>query len=149
MTLTDKINQDIKTAMLAKDAKKLEALRAIKSGILILKTGKGSGGEISHELEMGLLKKLVKQRRESAAMYRENKRTDLAEEEEYQAVIIEAYLPAQISGEQLREEVKRIIAETGAASMKDIGRVMGAASKKFAGQADNKEISMIVKELLG
>ena len=149
MTLTDKINQDIKAAMLAKDAKKLEALRAIKSGILILKTGKGSGGDVSHELEMGLLKKLVKQRKESATMYRENKRIDLAEEEEYQAGIIETYLPEQITGEQLRTEVKQIITETGAESMKDMGKVMGVASKKFAGQADNKEISMIVKELLG
>ncbi len=149
MTLAEKINEDIKAAMLAKDAKKLEALRAIKSGLLILKTGKGSGGEIPRDLEMGLLKKLVKQRRESAATYRENKRIDLAEEEEFQAGIIETYLPEQITGDQLREEVGRIIAETGAESMKDMGKVMGVASKKFAGKADNREISMIVKELLG
>lgn len=148
MTLTDKINADIKAAMLAKDAKKLEALRAIKSGLLILKTGKGSGGSITHEDEMGLLKKLVKQRRESATMYRENKRTDLAEQEEFQAGVIETYLPEQITGEKLREIVSSVIAETGASGMKDMGRVMGTAAKQLAGKADNKEISMIVKELL-
>ncbi len=150
MTLAEKINEDIKAAMLARDAKKLDALRAIKSGLLIIKTGKGtSGDEIPQELEMGLLKKLVKQRKESAAIYREKGRPELAEEEEFQAGIIEAYLPDQISGDKLREIVKDIIAETGAESMKDMGRVMGTAAKNLAGQADNKEISMIVKELLG
>lgn len=149
MTLAEKINEDIKAAMLAKDAKKLEALRAIKSGLLILKTGKGSSGEIPQDLEMGLLKKLVKQRKESAAIYREKERVELAEEEEYQAGIIEAYLPEQISGDELREIVKSIIAETGAESMKDMGRVMGTAAKQLAGKADNKEISNIVRELLG
>ncbi len=149
MTLAIQINEDIKAAMLAKDAKKLEALRAIKSGLLILKTGKGAAGEIPQELEMGLLKKLVKQRKESAAIYREKGRPELAEEEEFQAGIIEKYLPEQISGDELREIVKGIIAESGAESMKDIGRVMGMASKQLAGKADNKEISMIVKELLG
>jgi len=148
MTLAEKINEDIKATMLAKDAKKLEALRAIKSGLLLLKTGKGAGDTIPEDLEMGLLKKLVKQRKESAAIYREKGRTDLAEEEEFQASIIEAYLPEQITGEALKDIVKNIIAETGAESMKDMGRVMGMASKKLAGQADNKEISMIVKELL-
>lgn len=149
MTLAEKINEDIKSAMLAKDAKKLEALRAIKSGLLILKTGKGASEEIPKDLEMGLLKKLVKQRTESAALYREKDRVDLAEEEEFQASIIKAYLPEQISGDALREIVKGIIAETGAESMKDMGRVMGTASKQLAGKADNKEISTIVRELLG
>jgi len=148
MTLAEKINEDIKATMLAKDSKKLEALRAIKSGLLIIKTGKGAADEIPHDLEMGLLKKLVKQRKESAAIYREKGRSDLAEEEEFQAAIIEAYLPEQISGDALKDIVQNIIAETGAESMKDMGRVMGIASKKLAGQADNKEISMIVKELL-
>ena len=149
MTLTDQINQDIKEAMLAKDSKKLEALRAVKSGLLLLKTAKGtSGDEIPEELEMGLLKKLVKQRNESAAIYREKDRIELAEEEEFQAGIIASYLPEQISGDALREIVKEIIAKTGAESMKDMGRVMGTAAKKLAGKADNKEISGIVKELL-
>lgn len=149
MTLAEKINEDIKAAMLAKDSRKLEALRAIKSGLLILKTGKGAGDEIPRDLEMGLLKKLVKQRRESAAIYREKGRQELAEEEEFQAAIIEKYLPEQIGGEELKAIVKEIIAETGAESIKDMGRVMGTATKKLAGKADNKEISMIVKELLG
>ena len=149
MTLAEKINEDIKAAMLAKDSRKLEALRAIKSGLLILKTGKGAGDEIPKDLEMGLLKKLVKQRKESAAIYREKGRQELAEEEEFQAAIIEKYLPEQIGGEELKAIVKEIIAETGAESIKDMGRVMGTATKKLAGKADNKEISMIVKELLG
>lgn len=148
MTLAEKINEDIKAAMLAKDAKKLEALRAIKSGLLILKTGKGAADEIPHDLEMGLLKKLVKQRAESASLYREKGRVDLAEEEEFQAEIIKAYLPEQISGDELRDIVKDIITELGAESMKDMGRVMGTASKQLAGKADNKEISGIVRELL-
>ncbi len=149
MTLAEKINEDIKATMLAKDSKKLEALRAIKSGLLLLKTGKGAADEIPEDLEMGLLKKLVKQRKESAAIYREKGRPELAEEEEFQASIIEKYLPEQISGEELKAVVKEIISETGAESMKDMGRVMGTAAKKLAGKADNKEISSIVKELLG
>jgi len=149
MTLAEKINEDIKNAMRAKDAKKLEALRAIKSGLLILKTGKGGGDEIPEDLELGLLKKLVKQRKESATIYREKDRPELAEEEEFQAGIIEAYLPEQISGDELRDIVKSIITETGAKSMKDMGRVMGTAAKQLTGKADNKEISNIIRELLG
>ncbi|RLD82035.1 MAG: GatB/YqeY domain-containing protein [Bacteroidetes bacterium] len=148
MTLAEQINEDIKAAMLAKDAKKLEALRAIKSGLLILKTGKGASGEIPQDLEMGLLKKLVKQRKESAAIYRDKDRAELAEVEEFQAGIIEKYLPEQISGDELKAIVQGIITETGAESMKDMGRVMGMVSKKLAGKADNKEVSMLVKELL-
>ena len=149
MTLAEKINKDIKAAMLARDSKKLEALRAIKSGLLILKTGKGaSGEEIPLEQEMALLKKLVKQRNESAALYRDKDRIDLAEVEEFQAGIIKAYLPEQITGDELINIVKDIIAQTGAESMKDMGRVMGMAAKNLAGKADNKEISNIVRELL-
>ena len=149
MTLAEKINKDIKDAMLARDSKKLEALRAIKSGLLILKTGKGaSGEEIPLEQEMALLKKLVKQRNESAALYRDKDRIDLAEVEEFQAGIIKAYLPEQITGDELINIVKDIIAQTGAESMKDMGRVMGMAAKNLAGKADNKEISNIVRELL-
>ena len=133
---------------MAKDSKKLEALRAVKSGLLLLKTSKGAGDDIPQDQEMALLKKLVKQRKESAAIYREKERVELAEEEEFQAAVIEKYLPEQISGDELREIVKGIITETGAESMKDMGKVMGMASKKLAGKADNKEISMIVKELL-
>ena len=148
MTLAEKINADIKAAMLARDSKKLEALRAIKAGLLLLKTGKGASDEIPHDQEMALLKKLVKQRKESAVIYREKGRAELAEEEEFQSSVIDKYLPEQISGDELREIVKGIIAETGAESMKDMGRVMGMAAKQLAGKADNKEISNIVKELL-
>jgi len=149
MTLAEKINEDIKLAMKAKDAKKLEALRAVKSGLLILKTGKGASGDIPEDQEMALLKKLVKQRKESAAIYHEKGRAELAREEEFQANIISAYLPEQISGDALREIVQNIISETGAESMKDMGKVMGTASKQLAGKADNKEVSNIVRELLG
>jgi hypothetical protein len=149
MTLAEKIDKDIREAMLARDSEKLEALRAVKSGLLLLKTGKGAAaGDIPAEMEMALLKKLVKQRNESAGIYREQGRTDLAEEEEFQARIIGNYLPDQISGEQLRELIRAIISESGAEGMKDMGRVMGMATKKLAGKADNKEIAGMVRELL-
>lgn len=149
MGLEVKINDDIKQAMLAKDKRKLEALRAIKAGLLLEKTGKDvSSGEIPESIELKLLQKLVKQRKESAAIYREKDRVDMAEEEEFQANIIENYLPAQMSADEVAEIVKNIIAETGASTMKDMGRVMGAASKKLAGKADNKMISELVKNHL-
>jgi uncharacterized protein len=149
MTLAEKINDDINAAMPAREAKKLEALRAVKSGLLLLKTGKGTAaGDISAEMEMALLKKLVKQRNESAAIYREQNRTDLAEEEEFQAKIIGSYLPEQISGNQLRDLIRHIISENGAEGMKDMGKVMGMATKQLAGKADNKEIAGMVRELL-
>jgi uncharacterized protein YqeY len=149
MSLAEKINNDIKQAMLAKDKRKLEALRAIKSGLLLLKTGKDtSSGEIPESVEMQLLQKLVKQRREAAEIYNSKGREDLAEEEAFQAGIIEQYLPRQMDDEELKEVVQEIIAETGAASVKDMGKVMGVAAKKLAGKADNKKISLFVKELL-
>lgn len=150
MSLEIKINNDIKQAMLAKDKKKLEALRAIKAGLLLEKTGKDlSGGEIPESVELKLLQKLVKQRKESAAIYTEKGRTQMAEEELYQAGIIEAYLPEQMSEEDIEKVVQKIIEETGAASMKDMGRVMGIASKQLAGKADNKLISSIIRQKLG
>ncbi len=143
------INEDIKRAMLAKDMRKLGALRAIKAALLLEKTGKDvSSGEIPESVELKLLQKLVKQRRESAAIYTEKGREDMAEEEVYQADIIENYLPKQMGEDEVVTLVKEIIAETGASSIKDMGRVMGAASKKAAGRADNQFISKIVKELL-
>jgi uncharacterized protein len=149
MNLEIIINEDIKQAMLAKDMRKLGALRAIKAALLLEKTGKDvSSGEIPESVELKLLQKLVKQRRESAAIYSEKGRTDMAEEEIYQADIIENYLPKQMGEEEVVALVKEIIAETGASSIKDMGRVMGAASKKAAGKADNQFISRIVKELL-
>lgn len=148
MSLEQKINDDIKAAMLAKDKMKLEALRAVKSAILLAKTDKGAGGDIAEDAEMKILQKLVKQRRDSAQLFNEQGRADLAEEEQFQLEIIEKYLPAQMSEEDVTAVVVSIIEETGASSMKDMGRVMGMASKKLAGQADNKLISEIVKKKL-
>lgn len=150
MSLAEKINTDIKQTMLARDKRKLEALRAIKAGLLLAKTGKDtSSGEIPETIEIQLLQKLVKQRRESAEIYKQQNRTDLAEEEIFQADIIQTYLPQQISEDEIIGIVKTIIAQTGASGMKDMGKVMGAASKQLAGKADNKKISVIVKSLLG
>jgi len=149
MSLEIKINNDIKQAMLAKDKRKLEALRAIKAGLLLEKTGKDvSGGEIPESVELKLLQKLVKQRKESAAIYHEKGRNDMAEEEEYQADIIEQYLPAQMSEEDVKKILQNAITDMGAASMKDMGRVMGVVTKQLAGKADNKLISEIVKQIL-
>jgi uncharacterized protein len=150
MSLEIQINNDIKQAMLAKDSRKLNALRAIKAALLLEKTGKDvSSGEIPESVELKLLQKLVKQRRESATIYVAQNRADLAEEEDFQAAIIEKYLPEQLSEEQIKAIVAAIITETGATSVKDMGKVMGAATKKVAGKADNQLISRIVKELLG
>lgn len=148
MTLEERINADIKAAMLAKERKKLDALRAVKSAILLLKTN-GSGEAISEEAEIACLQKLVKQRKESAELYKQQNRMDLYEDEAFQQAVIEAYLPEQMSEEEIRTELQKIISETGASSMKDMGKVMGAAQKAFAGRADNKLVSTIVKELLG
>lgn len=148
MTLEERINADIKAAMLAKERKKLDALRAVKSAILLLKTN-GSGDAISQEAEIACLQKLVKQRKESAELYKQQNRMDLYEDEAFQQAVIEAYLPEQMSEEEIRTELQKIISETGASSVKDMGKVMGAAQKAFAGRADNKLVSAIVKELLG
>jgi uncharacterized protein YqeY len=148
MSLEKFINDDIKTAMLAKDKRKLEALRAVKAAIILAKTDKGSTGEIAEDTEMKILQKLVKQRKESAAIYKQQGRNDLAEEESFQLTIIEKYLPEQMTENEVRKIITEIIAETGAVSVKDMGRVMGIATKKLAGKADNKLISGLVKELL-
>ena len=149
MSLAESINDDIKAAMLARDARKLEALRAIKAALLLVKTGKDvSSGEIPEDVELALLQKLVKQRKESASIYREQNRPDLAETEEFQAEIIEKYLPEQISEEELEAIIKEIIEASGATDIKEMGKVMGMASKKLAGKADNKIIAGIVKQAL-
>lgn len=148
MTLEERINADIKAAMLAKERKKLDALRAVKSAILLLKTN-GSGDAISQEAEIACLQKLVKQRKESAELYKQQNRMDLYEDEAFQQAVIEAYLPEQMSEEEIRTTLQNIVSETGASSVKDMGKVMGAAQKAFAGRADNKLVSAIVKELLG
>ena len=149
MSLEVKINNDIKAAMLAKDKKKLEAIRAIKSAILLEKTGKNtSGGEITEDVELKLLQRLVKQRKESAEIYKSKDRLELAKEEEFQALVIEKYLPEQINEDELTNIIKKIIENTGASGIKDMGKVMGMAIKEAAGRADNKIISVITKKLL-
>lgn len=134
--------------MRTRDHKRLEALRAIKAAILLEKTSKGSGGEVAGQVEMQILQRLVKQRQESAALYEEKGRHELAEEESYQASVIGEFLPEQMSEEEIEAKVKDIIAATGAESMKDMGKVMGAATKELAGKADNKVIAETVKKLL-
>ncbi|MCD4663667.1 MAG: GatB/YqeY domain-containing protein [Bacteroidales bacterium] len=148
MSLEKVINNDIKTAMLAKDKKKLEALRAVKAAILLAKTDKGVDGEITKDTEIKILQKLVKQRKDSAELYKSQGRDDLAEEENFQLSVIEKYLPEQMDEDEIRKTIQGIITETGASSMKDMGRVMGMSTKKLAGKADNKIIASIVKELL-
>lgn len=145
MALEEKINSDIKTAMLARDAAKLEALRAVKSAILLLKT---SPEGYTDETEIKALHKMVKQRKETAEIYKTQSRTDLADVELFQAGIIESYLPKQMDEEEIKAEIAKIIASIGALSPADMGKVMGVASKQLAGKADGKIISMIVKELL-
>ena len=149
MELEILINNDIKQAMLAKDRDKLEALRAIKAALLLEKTGKDtSSGEIPEAVELKMLQKLVKQRRESAEIYTNQGRQDLADQEIFQATIIEKYLPQQMSEEDVKAILVDIIARVGAKEQKDIGKVMGPASKELAGKADNKTISKIIKSLL-
>jgi len=147
MTLTEQINGDIKTAMKAREKEKLAALRAIKSALL-LEASKDGSGEVSEEAEMKILQKLHKQRKDAAALYEEQDRPDLLEDEVFQAGVIEAYLPAQMSEEEIGEVVKGIIAKTGASSPADMGKVMGAAMGQLAGKADGKIISMLVKKYL-
>lgn len=146
MNIEEKINADIKSAMLAKEAKKLEALRAIKSVILLLKT---SPEGLSDDSVNKAIQKEVKKRKESAEIYKTQNRPDLEETEQFQATIMEAYLPKQMGEEEVKEELKKIIAQVGAAGSGDMGKVMGAATKVFAGKADNKMVSALVKQLLG
>jgi len=149
MTLEIQINNDIKAAMIARDMRKLEALRGIKAALLLEKTGKDiSGGEIPPEVELKLLQRLAKQRREAADIYTEKNRQELADDELFQLSIIEKYLPVKMSEEEIRHAVNEIIARTGAKTLKDLGRVMGIASKEFSGKADNKLVSEIAKSLL-
>ena len=149
MELEKLINEDIKQAMINKDKDKLEALRSIKAALLLEKTGKDvSGGVIPDSVELKMLQRLVKQRRESAEIYKAQGRPDLAEPEIFQASIIEKYLPEQMSEEDLLAIVQKVITDTGANSSKDMGKVMGIASKLVAGKADNKMISEIIKKLL-
>ena len=148
MNLFDKVSGDIKTAMLARDKVRLEALRGIKKEFLEAKTAKGGDGELSDDAALKILAKMVKQRKESASIYTEQNREDLAGEELAQAAIIEEYLPKQLSEEELTAALKEIIARVGATSAKEMGKVMGAATKELAGKAEGKAISAKVRELL-
>lgn len=147
MSLEDKINQDIKEAMRAKEEARLRTVRAIKAAILLMKTD-GSGEAITAEREIQLLQKMIKQRQDSLLIYQQQNRPDLAQKEEEEMAVIQNYLPAQLSDEQLSERIRTIIAEVGATSVKDMGKVMGMATKSLAGQADGRAISAKVKELL-
>ena len=147
MTLEEKINQDLKTAMKAKDQAGLRGIRAIKNAILLTKTD-GSGTVLDEASEIKLVQKLIKQRKDSLDIYKKQDRPDLAVVEEEEIAVMEKYLPSQLSEEELTPIIQEIINKTGADSMKDMGKVMGMASGQLAGQADGKTISAIVKKLL-
>lgn len=146
MNVEEKVNGEIKTAMLAKDAKRLEALRAIKSVVLLLKT---SPEGLTEDSISKAIQKEVKKRKETAEIYKTQNRSDLEEAELFQAAVMEEYLPKQLSEEEIKNELTKIIATVGATSSADLGKVMGAASKHFAGKADNKIVSTLVKQMLG
>jgi uncharacterized protein len=148
MALFEQITEDIKKAMLAREKEKLESLRAIKSALLLARTEKGAGDSISEETEIKILQKLLNQRKEAAEIYKQQNREDLWKVEVAEAGFIEAYLPKMLSEEEVVAQVKMIIAETGAKGPSDMGKVMGVATKKFAGKADNRLVSSKVKELL-
>lgn len=148
MNLFDRISADIKSAMLAKDKVRLETLRGVKKEFLEAKTAPGSDGELSDDTALKILVKMVKQRKESAQIYNEQNRPELAQDELAQAAVIEEYLPKQLSDAELTEALKAIIAQVGATSAKEMGKVMGVASKQLAGKAEGRAISAKVKELL-
>lgn len=148
MKLEQKIMPELKSAMLAKDEKKVRSLRAIKAAIIIAKTAEGGRGELSDDEEIKILQKLVKQRRDSFEIFTQQNRSDLALKEKEEIEVIEQFLPKQLSPEELKEEIKKIIAESGAVSPAEMGKVMGLANKRLAGKADGKTISATVKELL-
>ena len=148
MSLFDQINNDMKTAMKARDKVKLEALRNIKKVMLEARAAKGAGSELTEDESLKIISKLAKQGADSAAIYKEQGREDLADQEMAQVKVFENYLPAKMSDEELTAAVKNIIERTGASSMKDMGKVMGIASKELAGKADGKEIAAMVKALL-
>lgn len=148
MELFNKVSSDIVAAMKAKDKIRLEALRNVKKFFIEAKTAPGANDTLTDDAAIKILAKLAKQGRDTAALYKEQGRPDLAEEEEAQAAIIEEYLPRALTPEELEKAVKEIIAETGATGMKDMGKVMGMAGKKLAGKADGKAIATLVKQLL-
>lgn len=148
MALEETINNDLKTAMLAREEATVRGLRAIKSAIILAKTEKGANGTITPEKEVQMLQKMLKQRRDSIAEFEKANRQDLAVKEKEEVAVIEKYLPAMMSEDEVREVVKKAIADTGATGQKEMGKVMGVVSKQLAGKADNKVIADIVKSLL-
>ena len=148
MSLEQKIMVDLKTAMLAKDEKSLRSLRAIKAAILLAKTSEGAAGEIKEEDEIKLLQKLVKQRKESAEIYKAQNREDLYQIEAEEIAVIEKYLPKQLSEEELNTYIKALIEKLNVTSVKEMGKVMGVANKELSGKADGKAISAAIKTLL-
>jgi uncharacterized protein YqeY len=149
MSLSEKIAADLMTAMKTKDKASLEAIRAAKTAFVLARSEKGADTILTPEEELKIIQKLVKQRRESAAIYREQNRPDLYEKEETEADVLERYLPAKMSSEELTSILKGIIEKLGVKSPAEMGKVMGVATKELAGKADGKEISAIVKQLLG
>src|SRR5699024_2790357 len=145
MSLENTINTEIKQAMLSKNESRLTALRAIKSALLLANTEKGKG-EMNEQEEAKILQKLIKQRKDSATIYKEQNRNDLLEKEEAEIQVIEEFLPEQLSEEEVRAEITKIIEQTGSSSMKDMGKVMGLANKNMVGKAEGKLISTIVRE---
>lgn len=148
MSLFDTVSADIQAAMKAREKVRLEALRGAKKEFLEAKTAPGANGELSDDQAIKILTKMVKQRKESARIYEENNRKELADNELAEAAVLEEYLPKQLTPEELEAELKAIIAETGATSAKEMGKVMGVATKRLAGRADGRTIQMAVKQLL-
>ncbi|MBE0673258.1 MAG: GatB/YqeY domain-containing protein [Bacteroidales bacterium] len=149
MSLTEKIAADLMAAMKAQDKGSLEALRAAKTAFILARSERGPETVLSQDEEIKIIQKLVKQRRESAAIYREQKRADLYEKEETEAAVLEKYLPSKMSAAELEDALRAIIARVGARAQSDMGKVMGVATKELAGKADGKDILAKVKELLG
>ncbi len=148
MSYSDLINEDLKKAMLAREKDKLEAIRAIKAAFIVARADIGASSVLEEADELKIIQKLVKQRKDSAAIYIQQSRQDLADKELFEAAIIEKYLPAQMTEQEIVEVIKKIISETGAAGMKDMGKVMGLATKELAGKAEGRLISAAVKQLL-
>jgi uncharacterized protein YqeY len=148
MSLSNKIAEEMKQAMKAKDKARLEALRSIKSAVMLALTEKAKGSELSEEEELKILQRLQKQRKDSLEIYEQQNRADLAEEERSQLAVIEDFLPKQMSPEELKAYLAELISKVGASSPRDMGKVMGVASKELAGKADGKTISGVVRELL-
>lgn len=148
MNLFDQVSEDIKKAMLAREKVRLEALRGAKKEFLEAKTAKGANGELPDDKAIQIIVKMVKQRKESAKIYSDNNRPELAENELAEAAVLEEYLPKQLTPEELEAEVRAIVAEVGAAGPRDMGKVMGVASKRFAGRAEGRAVSETVKSVL-